>query len=217
MQLSGEEVGISIPDLLLALSNDQTDRVFDGKNADGGIIHVGNSQRITFDSYMTRKHLAEAMIGYLNYLEELEKISKDIKEALKSSGHLVESIAADTRYELFFERDKSRPIDNDAPELNVAFANDFANQTPFAFLEGDVFFNVQAKDKSFVSHVKMLSPNLSDRSSSGIFGPITIDSFHDSLQVAQACGKKDAFLAELKVKRLNRKIRFVLVLKPRIF
>jgi hypothetical protein len=200
MQLSNEEVSITVPELLLALSDDQSDRVFDGRNADGGVVYVGNSKRLYFDSSTMRKQLAEAMIGYLNHLEESGKINKDLSKSLMSSGHIVESIAADIRPELFLERDRPLPIDREAPDLQIAFAGEHAKDKPFAFLDGDVSFNVQAQDKTFVSQVKMLS---SSQNRNNAASPITIDDFEDPVKVAEECGKKEAFLASLKDKTIK--------------
>jgi hypothetical protein len=200
MQLSSEEVSITVPELLLALSDDQSDRVFDGRNAEGSVVYVGNSKRLNFDSSTMRKQLAEAMVGYLNHLEETGKIGKDLSKSLMSSGHIVESIAADTRPELFLERDRPLPIDREAPELQIAFAGEHAKDKPFAFLDGDVSFNIQAQDKTFVSQVKMLSPNLNRNNATS---SITIDDFEDPVKVAEECGKKEAFLASLKDKTIK--------------
>lgn len=202
MQLSGEEVSITVLDLLIALSDDQSDRVFDGRNAEGSVIYVGNSKRLNFDSHTMRKQLAEAMVGYLNHLEETGKIGKDLSKALMASGQIVESIAADTRPELFLERDRPLPIDREAPELQIAFAGEHAKDKPFAFLEGDVSFNVQAQDKTFVAQVRMLPQSLNRNSFSSV-SSITIDDFEDPVKVAEECGKKEAFLASLKDKTIK--------------
>jgi hypothetical protein len=192
---------VSIVDLVLALADDLSDRIFDGRNVTGNIVYVGNNHRINLDSYTMRKQLGEAILVYSKQLQEGGKI---IEKDIMAPGRLIDSLVKDTRPEFFLERDNLLPLDLEPPILDIKFAGDHTINDPFPVLDGEVYFNVIAHDDSVVTELKVIVPALESQVGLGNFGPITINHTQDAKEIAKVCGKKDEFLTQLKEKNLKQ-------------
>lgn len=193
---------VSVADLILALTDDLSDRIFDGRDSHGGIVYLGSNHQIELNSYTVRKQLSEAILLYAKHLQESGKLTADDSRNLMTPGKLVDYLAKDVRRELFPEKDKPMPIDTEAPQLQIGFAGEHESEKPFAVLDGDIFFNVTAKDESRVTEIKMVAPNMA-HSKDG-FGPIEKNYIQDSTDIAKVCGKKDEFMAELEKRALKK-------------
>lgn len=200
-RLAAEGIVLSVLDLVLALSDDLSDRVFDGRNAHGGTVYVGNNNRINLSSYTMRKELSEAIRLYSRRLQNLGKITEEERSFLEAPGRLVDYISADTRPELFPEAEQPKPIDKEPPELRIHFAYKHSAESSFAFLQGDVTFDVQIHDDTKVKSVELLEPRMIEIRSANKFGPIGLDQEPQAMHAAEICGKKDFLKAEIANKQ----------------
>ena len=200
-RLASEGIIVSVFDLLSALSGDLSDRVFDGRNAQGETIYVGNNHRINLSSYTMRKELSEAIRLYSRRLQSLGRITEEDSSVLEMPGRLVDYLSSDSRPELFPEAEQPKPIDREAPDLRVRFAYKHSGENPFAFLQGDVSFDVQVHDETKVKAVEMLEPQKIDMRSAGKFGPIGVDHEPQAMQAAEACGMQDYLKNEIANKQ----------------
>lgn len=203
-KLANEGDVITVVDLVAALSNDLSDRVFDGKNTHGEVVFVGSSRRKNLTSYTLRKDLSEAIYHYANKLYADRKITSDDILELKSPGKLIDSIAKDTRPELFSDTEAPLPIDIDIPEVDIRFAGKHKNERAFAMLDGDVFFKVSAKDNTGISRISLLAPKFEKIDEEGSFGPISVEHQQNSMEIAIICDKRGEFQSELTMRRLKR-------------
>lgn len=196
-RLSGDGVSVSQIDLIVALTKDLSDRVFDGKDANGEIVYVGLSRKINLSSYTTRKDLAEAIYRYAKQLRASNRISEDDFTEMKAAGRMIDSLASDARPELFPEQDKPLPIDVTVPELVVHFAGAHKYEKHFGVLDGDVVFDIETKYQSKVEKLILIAPEL-PKVDGDSFGPVTIEHVQNSAEVAIACDKRSEFENDLK-------------------
>jgi hypothetical protein len=203
-KLSEDGNAISVIDLVTALSEDLSDRVFDGKKADDGTVFIGTNRRISLTSYTVRKDLSEAIFHYAKRLQQRGKISNDDLLELRSAGKLIDAIATDTRPELFPEKDRPLPFDIDIPKLSVSFSGKHEGERSYATLDGDVYFNASAEDRSKIAKITLVAPQLDKHGDEGDFGPISIDHQQNSMEVAIACDERARFQSELTMRRLKR-------------
>lgn len=118
-QLTEKGITISIMDLISALSEDLSNRVFDGRNARGGIVNVGKQANIALNSYTMRKELSEAIRDYCTQLQSKNLLSFEVKNSFEKADHFIHSIATETQPELFPETERPKPIDQ-APVIKGA-------------------------------------------------------------------------------------------------
>lgn len=196
-KLASDGIGISIVDVVAALANDLSDRRFDGRNANEEVVHVGSNQKLSLNSYTMRKDLSEAIFLYARQLRTANRLSEDDLLELKAVGKLVDSIATDSRPELFPENDRPLPIDITVPEISISFAGKHKNEKPFAALNGDVIFFVNAKDETNIEKIRLLAPQLTQIDDIGHFGPITVSHAQNSMDVAITCDKRKEFQSDL--------------------
>jgi hypothetical protein len=201
-KLAEEGFMVNVIDLVLALSDDLSDRIFDGRNASGNVVYVGNNKRIRLDSYTMRKNLSEAIRLYSQHLQGLGKLSSDIKYELEKPDRLLDSIAKETQPELFPEIDKPKPIDNDPPKLKAHIAGAHRGQWEFPYLNDNVIFEVVTEDDSKVE-VKLLEPKLVAKNSNSSFGPIYINQAPQAMDAAVICGKKNELKEQIKKRELS--------------
>jgi hypothetical protein len=110
-RLAQKGVVISVMDLVVALSEDLSDRIFDGRNAAAASVYVGNNHHIRLDSYTMRRNLSEAICAYSQHLQRQDKLKSDSKTELEKPGSLIESVANETQPKLFPEIEKPKLID----------------------------------------------------------------------------------------------------------
>jgi hypothetical protein len=82
VRLAEEGIVVSVLDLVSALAEDLSDRIFDGRNAKGSVVYVGNNHRINLSSYTMRKNLSDAIRLYSQRLQGLGKLSEEDKRYL---------------------------------------------------------------------------------------------------------------------------------------
>ena len=111
VRLAQKGVVISVMDLVVALIEDLSDRIFDGRNAAAASVYVGNNHHIRLDSYTMRRNLSEAIRVYSQHLQQQDKLKSDSKTELEKPGSLIDSVANETQPELFPEIEKPKPID----------------------------------------------------------------------------------------------------------
>lgn len=198
-RLAEEGIIISVIDLVTALADDLSDRIFDGRNAAGNVVFVGNNRRIGLDSYTMRKKLSEAILLYSNFLESTGKISADDKSDLEKPGKLLHLITWQTQPELFPQAEAPKPLDKESPILHVNFASPYSRETPFAYLKGEVFFEVEAEDESFIQELRMLEP----KDAKHKFGPISTDQIPQGRIAAKACAKEAELDEHIKKFNVN--------------
>lgn len=87
--LPKEGIVVSTVDLIAALVSDLFDRTFDGRDASGNVVYVGNNHRVNLDSYTMRKKLAEAVLVYAKGLQESGKLSLADRDSLKILDSIV--------------------------------------------------------------------------------------------------------------------------------
>jgi hypothetical protein len=203
-KLAEEGFIVNVIDLVSALSDDLSDRIFDGRNSSGNVVYVGNNKRVKLDSYTMRKSLSEAMRLYSQHLRGLGKLSEDVKYELEKPGQLLDSIAEETQPELFPEIDKPKPIDKDPPKLTVNITGSHQGQWEFPFMNDDVTFDVDAEDDSKVE-VKLLEPKLSAQNSNSHFGPIYANQEPQAMMAAEVCGKKNELKEHIKKRDLSER------------
>jgi len=196
-RLVQDGVIIGVMDLVAALADDLSDRVFDGRNAAGNVVFVGKKRRISLDSYTMRKALSEAIMLYSSYLEKQGKITAEDTSSLEKPGKLVHAITWQVQPELFPQAEAPRPLDKESPIVRVNFAGQNSHEQLFAYLDGPVIFEVIAEDDSYVSELRMLEPSgpqyLGNR-----FGPILDAQKPQARNAALACGKEAQLDAEIK-------------------
>lgn len=198
LMLAKEGIVVSTVDLITALISDLSDRTFDGRDALGNVVYVGNNHRVNLDSYSMRKNLAEAVLAYAKSLQESGKLSPADKDRLMTSGYLIFSLSKGICPELFLEKDLlPKPLDLAAPSIEVRLVGEFETQNQFAVLDGEVHFDVTTHDDSMVTELKVIAPNTIARVSDNRFGPISADYVPNSQEVAEACGKKKEFHLQL--------------------
>ncbi|MCA9509023.1 MAG: hypothetical protein KC505_11430, partial [Myxococcales bacterium] len=196
-QLEGYPV--TILDVIEALENDLTDRIFNGRSLSGGVIQLGNVQRLGLSSQTMRKHFAEAVIVFMRKTEN-EKIR------LQSDAYrqFAVDIASGEMPELFPESEKPRPIDTTPPEITVSFeSGEVAKEEPFALMEGAVSFRVKAEDDTKLEKIKVFSPGISFSEENGILGPVDVNYTQNSEEVAKVCKKQVEFAEQLELRGLS--------------
>lgn len=195
---------ISVIDLVSALVDDLSDRIFDGRNVSGNIVYVGTNHRLNLDSYTMRKQLGEAILVYSKQLQGSGKLSSLDERDLMGPGRVIDSLVKDTRPELFLEKDKPLPLDLEPPQIEIKFAGDQAGEQQFSMLDGDVYFNVATHDDSKVTGLRLIAPTIVSRDNVGSFGPIATDHIQDAKEIAKACGKKEEFVSQLKERNIKQ-------------
>jgi hypothetical protein len=202
-RLSLDGTVISVADLISALNHDLNDRIFDGRNANGEVIYIGNSRRINLNSYTLRKELSEAIFVYSRYLQKIGKITPVDIQQLKSKGQIIDIIAKDIRPELFPETEKPLSIDLETPQIQIRFAEQHRNKKPFSVLDGDVFLEVIAEDDDKSPEITLIAPaNIANKGD--VFGPITVEHRQNVINVVKECDKEDEFARELKDRSLKQ-------------
>jgi len=202
VRLSEDGVIIGVMDLVAALADDLSDRVFDGRNAAGNVVYVGNNRRVNLDSYTMRKRLSEAIVLYVDSLATAGKVTAEDKNSLEKPGKLVHAITWQTQPELFPQAEAPKPLDKEPPIVHVSFAGAHSHEQPFAYLDGDVIFAVEAEDDSFVAEIKMLEPK-DNQNIGNKFGPIPPEQMPQARIAAQVCGKEAMLDEEIKRLQLN--------------
>lgn len=202
-KLTEEGIIISVLDLILALADDLSDRIFDGRNANGSVVFIGNNHRINLNSYTMRKNLSEAILLYSKRLQGLGKLTEGDKRSLEIPGKIVDSIARDTRPELFPASEQPKPLDKEPPTMMIHFAGEHRNDRPFTFLSGNVSFDVEAHDDSGIQLIRMIEPKITDESGDNNFGPITVDFLPQAMTAARACGEAEILKQELKKREIS--------------
>lgn len=189
---------ITALDIILALVEDLSDRVFDGKNAAGQAIQIGKIQRVNINSQTMRKDFAEALLVYIrnnndekirNYLNLLKQVASDI--------------ASDEIPELFPEKEKPKPIDTTPPKIFITFKGEYDSENPFGVMEGNVLFHVRATDDTKLEKIDVISPKIKFSKDDGTLGPIGINYPNDALVVADECHKRDELYKQLRERELN--------------
>ena len=194
---------VSVMDVILALADDLSDRIFDGHNASGNVVYIGKNNRITLSSYTMRKSLSEAILLYSKYLQGQGKLSEDDRIYLERPGRLIDTLARETQPELFPEAEKPKPIDKEAPVLKVDFAGASRGAPQFSFLAGNVSFDVEASDDTKVQEIKLLEPKVLTTKSGSAFGPIFVNHAPQAIYAAQVCGKESEIKAEIQKRDLS--------------
>lgn len=201
-KLSEEGIIISTMDLVIALVEDLSDRVFDGRKADGSSVFIGKNNRINLNSYTMRKNLSESILLYSQQLQRDGKMSEEDRVVLRNPGKMVDSISKFTQPELFPEDEKPRPIDETPPTLDIRFAKEHSGKMSFAFLSGEVFFDVHGHDDTKVESIKMLEPKIESKgvgiSSASSFGSIPVDQRPQAMVAAKECDKEAELKNEIK-------------------
>lgn len=199
-KLSEEGIIVSTMDLVAALAEDLSDRVFDGRKADGTVVFIGKNNRINLNSYTMRKNLSEAILLYSQRLQRDGKMTEEDRTVLKNPGKIIDNISKFTQPELFPAEEKPKPIDETPPTLDIRFAKEHAGKMPFAFLSGPVFFDVQAYDDTKVEVIKMVEPKVDvvGIASVNSFGSIPVDKRPQAIIAAKECGKESDLKKELK-------------------
>lgn len=201
--LAKEGIVVSTVDLVAALVSYLSDRTFDGRDALGNVVYVGNNHRVNLDSYTMRKSLAEAVLVYAKSLQESGKLSPADKDRLMTSGYLIFSLSKGIWPELFLEKDvRPKPLDLEAPRIEVSLAGDFETQNQFAVIDGEVHFDVATHDDSMVTELKVIAPNNIAKVSDNRFGPVPLDYVPNARDVADACGKRKEFHLQLLDKNI---------------
>lgn len=198
-RLKDDGIVISVPDLLTALVDDLSDRIFDGRNARGSVVFIGNNHRVNLSSYTMRKNLSEAIMLYLKRLQGAGKISDEQRRSVEQPGKMVDSLARDSRPELFPSAEQPLSVDHEPPSISIQFAGTHRGERQFAILSGDVNFDVEAHDDSGVQEVRLIEPNLANAPGQK-FGPVTEDFIPQAAKAAHVCGKTDV-LREVIQKR----------------
>ncbi len=202
-RLAEEGLVISVVDLVSALTEDLSDRQFDGRNANGAVVSIGNNHRINMSSYTMRKELSEAILLYSKRLQGLGKLSEEDKRTLETPGRIIDSIARDTRPELFPDAEQPKPLDRDPPKLSIDFGKEHSSEKQFAFLFGNVFFDVEAHDDSPIQEIAMLEPQVTSARKGNSFGPILVNDMPQAMKAAQACGKVEQLKEDLKKREIS--------------
>ncbi len=200
--LAEEGIIVSVLDLVMALDEDLSDRILDGRSKNGNVIYLGNNYRIDLNSYTMRKHLAESIFLYGVALRDAGKLTGENNREIRSMIKIIDSIADDARPELFPEHEKPIPFDTNPPEVNISFAGNHADEKPFAVLDGDVFLAVSAKDDSKIFNIRLMAPEVSNNGNENKFGPISINHHQNAQQIAKECGKKEFLVSELKEREI---------------
>lgn len=195
---------VTVVDLISALELDLSDRVFDGKKSDGSIIFIGNNRQLNLTSYTMRKDLAEAIYHYSKQLNDIGRLTNDDLLELRSPGKLIDSLAKDARPELFLDSERPLPIDIRVPEMQISFTGKHKNERPFAALDGDVFFNVNAKDDSNVAKITLIAPGLEKLADENTFGPLSIHHQQNVMEIAILCDNREEFESKLKMGQFKR-------------
>lgn len=187
---------ITVSDLVLALSEDLSDRVFDGKNSDGLPVYLDASRNLNLSSQTMRKDFSESI---LLYGESLKFWNADYRLKLND---LVGPIAVHKSPEFFPEKEEPTPRDILPPKIFVSFNADRLSENPFALMKGEVFFKVKTTDETGVAEIRSISPRAEIIKSSQ-FGPFGIDYVQDPRTVATECGQEKEFSAEIEDRKLN--------------
>lgn len=204
LMLAKEGVVVSMIDVIAALVNDLSDRTFDGRDASGNVVYIGNNHRVNLDSYTVRNKLAEAILVYAKDLQEKGKLSPSEKDSLMTSGYLIFSLSKGIWPELFLEKDGlPKPLDLEAPRIDTKFAGELEAEHQFTVLDGEVNFDVVTHDDSLVIQLKVVAPNNIGRVSERKFGPVPADFLPNAEAVAEACGKKKELEGQLYDKNIQ--------------
>lgn len=203
-KLRSEGATVTVIDLISALSQDLSDRIFDGKNSNSSMVFVGNNRRINLTSLTMRKDFAEAIYHYAQNLVSVHKLTEDDLLELRSVGNLIDSIATATHPELFPDTQTPKPIDIDVPKIEIRFLGKHKNEHAFAVLDGDVYFKINAHHKEQIAHINVLSPALEKNAEDQSFGPLSIEHEQNSMEIAIACNKREEFSSNLKMRNLKR-------------
>lgn len=201
-KLAEDGIMVSVVDVIDALKDDLSDRVFDGRKADGGVAYVGNNHRISLSSYTMRRDLSGAMLLYLKHLQGTGKLAETDRRVFEVPGRIIDSITHDVRPELFPSSEQPKPLDKDGPKITVRFANEHRHQSPFAILEGNVKFEVGADDESGVQSIKMLEPGTANEEPGSIFGLISANQIPQAMAAARVCSKEIDLENELRERGL---------------
>jgi hypothetical protein len=203
-RLAEEGVVVSVADLVLALADDLSDRIFDGHNATGNVVYVGNNRRINLNSYTMRKQLSEAILLYLEQLKGLGKLTDEDKNYIEKPGSLIDSLTKKTQAELFPEADAPKPIDKEPPTLIIHFGAEHSKERPFSFLSGNVTFDIEANDDTKVAQIRMLEPKVVGvKAGNNLYGPILVNQPPQAMAAAEACGKKAELTEEINKRELS--------------
>lgn len=201
--LAEEGVVVSAVDLVSALSEDLTDRRFDGRNAKGEVVYVGQNRRVTLNSYTMRKYLSEAMLLYAHELKNMGKLTEDDKQYIEMPGSIIDSLTKETKPELFPEQDEPLPLDKEAPTIKVGFAFKHKEFQPFSYLVDDVTFDVQTFDETKVQKIRMISPREEGpQARINLFGPIFVNQLPQAMEAAAVCGKEKELTNELEKREI---------------
>ena len=204
LMLAKEGVVVSTVDVISALVKDLSDRTFDGRDASGNVVYVGDNHRVNLDSYTVRNKLAEAILVYAKELQGKGKLSPADKDSLMTSGYLIFSLTKGVWPELFLEKDGlPKPLDLEAPRMEVKFAGESEAEHQFSVLGGDVYFDVLTHDDSMVIELKVVAPNNIGRVSERKFGPVPADFVPNAEAVAEVCGKKMELAGQLYDKSIQ--------------
>jgi hypothetical protein len=202
-QLIKDGIVVSVLDLITALSDDLSDRVFDGKSASGNTVFIGDNHRINLSSYTMRKQLSEAILLYAQRLQGVGKLTDEGRRYLEAPGRMLEYISEDDQPELFPQSEEPKPIDKEPPELRIAFAYKHSVESAFAFLEGDVTFDVKVNDDTKVKSVRLLEPPMIEMRAANKFGPIGVAQEPQAMIAAEACGKRRYLEKEIESRKLD--------------
>ena len=197
-RLTGIGTTITIIHVVDALAQDMSDRLFDGKNAQGERVFVDPSHMVNLSSYTLRKELAEAIFHYGKRLKDKGKLSQNDLVELTSSGRLLNLIAEDARPEFFPEAERPLPIDITAPNIRVSFTGKYAQERQFSILDGDVYMKAIIEEDSSAVEIAVIAPEIPKTTEENTYGPISNQHKQNAIEAAIACNQRKEFEAMLQ-------------------
>jgi hypothetical protein len=152
---------------------------------------------LSLSSQTMRKDFSESILLYGEGL-------KNWNEAYRLKlGEYVNPIAADKSPEFFPEREEPAPRDTLPPKIFVSFQGEYSNETPFAQMGGEVFFNIKASDETGVVELKSVSPRAENIGASGKLGPFGAGYISNPRKVASECGQEKELYREVEERKLD--------------